>query len=390
MYDFETLKPRRGIGAEKWAGLEELGAEDPNLVPLSVADMEFSAAPRIQEAMGNAASFGVYGYTAADATYRAAVCGWMDRRHGWRVEPEWMFQTYGVLPGINLAIHALTRPGDGVIIQPPVYPPFRKVIENTGRTACLNPLVLTGSGYEMDFDALERLATQPEVKLLLLCSPHNPVGRVWRREELQRVADLCSWHGVTVFSDEIHADFIHPGHIYIPFATLEGESPRRSITGTAASKTFNLAGLSTANIIVPNAALRKALRAKEVGYTGEFTNYFGLTATRVAYESCGDWLDALLPVIRGNYEYCKASLAEKFPSLSVSPLEGTYLLWADFNSLGLDEESLTRFFERARLFLSAGGAFGVEGEGFRRFNLACPRRCLVDAMARLSAAAKQL
>lgn len=389
MYDFTTFKPRRGIGAEKWSTFERQNVDNPDLAPYSIADMEFLVAPEITAALKEAADYGVYGYTMATDAYREAVCAWMDRRHGWVVEPTWMFQTYGVVPAMNLAVHALTEPGDGVIIQPPVYPPFRAVVAATGRRVLENPLRLVDGRYVMDLEGFEALARRPEAKVFFLCSPHNPVGRVWTRAELQALADICAANGVTVFSDEIHADFIHPGSVHTPFAALDGPAARGCIVGTSASKSFNLAGLVTANIIVPDPDLRGKLTGKIVGYTGEFTNYIGLTATRAAYEQGAPWLEALLAVIRGNYEYCKEFLAEKFPSVVVYPLEGTYLLWADFSSLGLEAAELERFMTEHQLYLDEGYIFGPGGAGFERINLACPRQCLAAAMERLDAAAAE-
>lgn len=389
MYDFTTFKPRRGIGAEKWSTFERQAVDNPDLAPYSIADMEFPAAPEITAALKEAADFGIYGYTVADSSYRDAVCAWMDRRHGWAVEPTWIFQTYGVVPAMNLALHALTAPGDAVIIQPPVYPPFRAVVTSTGRRVLENPLRVKDGRYEMDLEGLEALACRSEAKVFFLCSPHNPVGRVWTRRELQAAADICAANGVTVFSDEIHADFVHPGSVHTPFAALDGPAARECIVGTSASKSFNLAGLVTANIIVSDPDLRARLTGKVVGYTGEYTNYFGLAATRAAYEQGEPWLEALLEVIRGNYEYCKNFMAEKFPSVTVYPLEGTYLLWADFNSLGLEPAELERFMVEHQLYLDEGYIFGTGGAGFERINLACPRQCLTAAMERLDAAAAE-
>ena len=293
------------------------------------------------------------------------------------------------IPAMNLALHALTAPGDAVIIQPPVYPPFRAVVTSTGRRVLENPLRVKDGRYEMDLEGLEALARRSEAKVFFLCSPHNPVGRVWTRRELQAAADICAANGVTVFSDEIHADFVHPGSVHIPFAALDGPAARECIVGTSASKSFNLAGLVTANIIVSDPDLRARLTGKVVGYTGEYTNYFGLAATRAAYEQGEPWLEALLEVIRGNYDYCKNFMAEKFPSVTVYPLEGTYLLWADFNSLGLEPAELERFMVEHQLYLDEGYLFGTGGAGFERINLACPRQCLTAAMERLDAAAAE-
>ncbi len=361
------------------------------VVPLSIADMEFVAPPEITGALHRAADFGVFGYTMADEGYEEAVCGWMERRHNWSIRPEWIVNTFGVTHAILQAIHTFTEEGDGIIIQPPIYPPFRSCVEKAGRRVAENPLLVTGAGYEMDYDGLEALASRSDVKMLLLCSPHNPAGRVWRREELLRVSEICRKNGVLVFSDEIHFDFIHPPHIHTVYASLDEETAQNCIVGTSASKSFNLAGLATANVIIPNGKLRKAFQDKTGGFTGEYNSYFGLCATRAAYEEGEGWLDELLPVIRRNAQVTRDFLAAFFPSVKVSPLEGTYLIWADFRSLGLSLREQKRFMvEEARLWLGEGTIYGKEGAGFERINLALPTIYLESALHRLEEAAKRM
>lgn len=389
MYDFETARRRAGIGAEKWDMMTGLTGYVPeNMVPFSIADMEFLTAPEIMDALRQAVEFGEYGYTIADEGYRAAVCGWFARRHGWAVRPEWMVQTYGVVSAMLFALYAFTKPGDKVIYQPPVYGPFRRSIEQTGRVAAPNPLVVKDGRYEMDFDGLEALVSQGDAAMLMLCSPHNPTGRVWTRAELERVSDLCLRHGVLVFSDEIHCDFVYAPHVHIPYATLSAQAAEHCVVGTSASKTFNLAGLANSNILIPNAELRERFAQSVAAHAGEYTNYFGPTATRAAYEKGAPWLEELKTVLWGNYEYCKEFLQKKFPSVKVYPLEGTYLLWADFRSLGLEPKALEEFMlHQAGLCLDEGYIFGAGGEGFERINLACPRRYLETAMEQLDRAA---
>lgn len=388
MYDFSTWHRRVGIGAEKWDAIERAGITDPDVVPFSVADMEWETAPEIQQELAEKALYGCYGYTVANEEYQQAVQKWMRIRHSWDIDLDWMVQSYGVVPAIGTAIQSFTRPGDGVLIQTPVYPPFRNVPASLGREVVDNPLKLSGGRYEMDFDDLEAKAARPNVKMLVLCSPHNPVGRVWTRTELERVADICVRHQVMVFSDEIHFDFIHAGHSHTVYATLNEACRDNCIIGTAASKTFSLAGLSTSNIIIPNPELRKAFSAMQLTTSGFFNNYFGLAATKTAYELGESWLEAMLAEVAGNFEYVRSYLAEKFPSVSVSDLEGTYLMWADFRSFGLSPRELDEFFRKdALLFLNAGDMFGPSGEGFQRINLACPRHCLETAMDRLDRAA---
>lgn len=389
MYDFETARRREGIGAEKWNMMAELTGPVPrDMVPFSIADMEFLAAPEIMEALRQAVEFGEYGYTVADERYQAAVCGWFARRHGWAVQPDWLVQTYGVVPAMLFALYAFTQPGEKIIYQPPVYGPFRRSIEQTGRIAVANPLLEKNGRYEMDFEGLEALASQPDATMLMLCSPHNPTGRVWTREELERVAEICLRHGVLVFSDEIHCDFVYAPHVHTPYAALSEEAAAHCVVGTAASKTFNLAGLATSNLIIPNPALRERLIQSVAVHAGQYINYFGLAATRAAYEQGAPWLEELKAVLQENYEYCKKFLQKKFPSVKVYPMEGTYLLWADFRSLGLGPKALEDFMlHKAGLCLDEGCIFGTEGEGYERINLACPRRYLETAMEQLDRAA---
>ena len=388
MYDFETLRQRRDGSAEKWNGMLRAGVDDPEVVPFSVADMEFLAAPEILEVLEEKVSFGVFGYTAPDDGYRQAVCRWMEQRHGWETQPDWQGQTSGVVAAIGIAIRALTQPGDGILIQPPVYPPFRRMVTKNGRTLLENPLKLENGRYTMDFDDLEEKAKG--AKMMLLCSPHNPVGRVWTREELEKVAEICNRHNVLVFSDEIHFDFVFPGHVHTVYATLSETCRENCIVGTAASKSFNLAGLSTSNIIIPNEILRKQFAKQTYLEAGQLNQYFGLAATRAAYEKGAGWLDALILYLKENEKVCRSFFAAHFPDVTVSPLEGTYLLWVDFRSFSLDARSLEEFMTReAKLFLDEGWIFGPQGEGFERINLACPRRYLEAGLERLRQAAEK-
>lgn len=386
-YDFETTRRRENMGASKWEAMKAaVGSVPEDLVPFSVADMEFLSAPCITEALHRAVDFGTYGYTGAHPRYTDAVCRWFATRHNWVVKPEWLVQTYGVVAAMGFALHACTKPGDGIIYQPPVYGPFRRSIEGAGRVAVPNPLKYEKGRYEMDLDHLETLCAREDVTMLMLCSPHNPTGRVWSRAELEQVADITLRHNVLVFADEIHSDFVYAPHVHTPFATLSEEAAQNCIVGTAASKTFNLAGLSTSNIVIPNEELRAAFAAR----AGHFVNYFGLAAVTAAYEEGAPWLDELKEVLRGNYEYCKQFLAEKFPSVTVVPMEGTYLLWADFRSLGLTVGELEEFMtKKAMLNLDEGYIFGEGGGGFERIVLACPRRYVEAAMERLDKAAEE-
>jgi putative C-S lyase len=353
--------------------------------------MEIPVAPEIQEELHRQVDFGIYGYTIPDERYTQAVTGWFRRRHNWEIDPSWMVQSYGVVTAIGAATMAFTQLGEAVIVQSPVYYPFTGVPSRLGRTVLRNTLREENGVYEMDFDQLEELAARPEAKLMLLCSPHNPIGRVWNREELEKVAEICLRHDVLVFADEIHCDFVYPGHTHIPFATLSEEVANHCIIGTAASKSFNLAGLSTSNIIIPNEQLRKTFSKTLSANAGMFNNYFGLAATRAAYEKGAAWLDGLLEHIQGNYQYVKTFLAEHLPQTVVAPLEGTYLMWVDFSYLEFTPEARKQFMtQEAGLYLDEGEMFGDEGEGWERINLACPRKALEDAMHRLQAAVERL
>ena len=390
IYDFETTRRRENMGMGKWeAAKAALGGVPEDLVPFSVADMEFVTAPCIVQALHQAVDFANYGYCGPHDRFNAAVCSWFKTRHNWEVKPQWFTQTYGVVTAMTCALLGCTKEGDSVIYQPPTYPPFKRSIEFAGRKAVANPLICREGRYEMDFDGLEALCAREDVTMLMLCSPHNPTGRVWTRAELERVAQICLRHSVTVFSDEIHSDFIHAPHVHTPFASLSPEAAAITVTGTAPSKTFNLAGLATSNIIIPNETLRAGFRDAADRYAGHFMNYFGIAATTAAYEQGGPWLDELLTVLQGNYDYCKEFLAEKFPSVTVSPMEGTYLLWADFRSLGLSDKDLEAFLCKAGLHVNQGYTFGEQGSGFIRMVLACPRRYLTAALERLDRAAAE-
>jgi cysteine-S-conjugate beta-lyase len=389
-YDFDTLVPRFNMGSGKWQALASAGCQEADVVPFSVADMEFRVAPPIEKALHDLVHFGIYGYTFATDDYRRAVCSWMSRRHGWTVQPEWLVQTYGVVPAIILAVHALTDPGDGVIIQTPVYHPFRMAVEGNSRRVVYNPLKIENGRFTMDFSDLRAKAKDPGTKLLLLCSPHNPIGRVWSREELDELGCICLENGVVVFSDEIHFDIVYKPNRHTVFATLSDACQQNCLIGTAASKSFNLAGLSTSNIIIANPDLRAAFTRQVSKDAGMFNNPFGLTATRVAYE-CGDaWLDELVGYLDGNKRLCETFIRENLPVIKVFDLEGTYLLWLDCRGLGLDKQELERFMnDEAKLFFSEGHVFGSEGTGFERVNIACPRHALQKGLERLHEAVKR-
>lgn len=377
--------PRVGMEAEKW-DLMGRGL-DPSVVPLSVADMEFLSPPQIIAALEETARFGMWGYTGWGDRYYNALHGWMLARHGVEISRDWVVRVNGVVQGLGAAVRAFTRPGEAVLIQPPVYPPFFRCVRDNGRILAESPLKRTDSGYEMDFEDLERQLARPEVTAMLLCSPHNPVGRVWTEGELRRLAQLCLEHHVLVISDEIHSDLAQKDHPHTVFAALGEAHARNCVMGTAASKTFSLAGLCCANMLVPDPAKKRALEAEVLRSGCTTHSTFGTVALEVGYTQCTPWLDELLDYVRGNYEYLRDFLARHFPALWLSPLEGTYLAWIDFAALEPDQEKRSRFLkEDARLFLSHGAPFGAPT--FERMNLACARSVLAAALDRLCSAAR--
>lgn len=387
-YDFETQVDRSRMGSTKWEGMKRRCPEvAPGVVPFTIADMELKTAPELAEGLKAFLDEAVLGYTVPTPDYLGAVCGWMARRHGWIIQPDWIQGSPGVVAGFFAAIQALTAPGDGVIIQTPVYRPFFSAIRKTGRTLAGNPLVLAGGRYQIDFDHLEALARDPRNKVLLFCSPHNPVGRVWTPAELARVGEICLRHGVLIISDEIHFDLVMPGHRHTVFATLAPELASRMIVCTSPSKTFNLAGLNTSSLVIADPGLRAAFRAQVEGNGFSSLGILGYKACELAYTRCEPWLDGLLALVHGNHLALAAFLRERAPRVRAFDLEGTYLQWLDFRALGVAPDALEEVLRRdAQVFFEEGRVFGEDGAGFERMNLACPARTLLEALERLAGA----
>jgi len=385
-FDFDTLYDRGSGGNAKW---DRRTAEEKQkgYVPLSIADMEFLPAPCIKRAVLKAAE-GIYGYTDPETRYFDAVVNWMNARHNMDIAPEEVVCYYGVVPALFTAVRAFTEPGDKIIIQTPVYFPFETVVSRQGRELARNPLIESNGQYAMDYAHLESLARDPKAKLLILCSPHNPVGRVWTRAELTRLGEICAENNVLVISDEIHADIVFSGR-HTAFSTLDERIARRSVILTSTSKSFNLAGLQLANVIIPDGDLRNTFK-RQVDIDG-YSNisHFGYAATIAAYNEGAEWLDALIAYLRENIEFFTSFIARVFPSAVISPLEGTYLPWVNFKCLGLDPKQLEYFMRvEAGLFLDEGYLFGTGGEGYERFNIALPRAELRKALDRLEAAGR--
>lgn len=389
-YDFATYIPRGEQGSSKWLDMKRKKPDVPeDVVPFSVADMEFKTAPEIIRGLQDYLPKTVLGYTQETEAYLAAVCGWMARRHGWKVRPEWVVTSPGVVTALALCVKAFTQPGDGVIVMTPVYYPFYRVVRGTGRTLQENGLVRENGRYGIDFEGLEALAREKETRMLILCSPHNPVGRVWTKEELVRVGEICARHGVLVVSDEIHNDLIMPGYFHTVFSQAGSGFAEHTVVCTAPSKTFNLAGMQTSNIIIENEALRKRfLQEKRANAVMEL-NALGYKACEIAYTKCEGWLDELLGVVDENRALVERFLDERLPPACAAPLEGTYLQWLDFRWMGLSIERLEERMHAENLFFDEGYIFGAAGAGFERLNLACPKSVLEKALVRLEKAVRQ-
>jgi len=384
MYDFDTLPDRRGTASLKWDFGGRIVGRD-GLLPLWVADMDFAAPPFIAEAISRRAAHGVFGYTLEPESYFEAAREWLRVRHGWDVQREWMLATPGVVQTISAALLAGSHPGDRIVIQPPVYYPFALRIKANGRQVAENPLVLDGDRYRMDFDGLER-ELERGARMLVLCSPHNPGGRAWSREELDRVAELCSRHGAVIVSDEIHADLVLPdasARRHVPIASASAGAARLAITCVSATKTFNLAGLGGSLAIAGDPDLRRRLHDALEAQCGGTANCFAAAAAEAAWRQGSAWVDAMLAYVAGNLTYLCDRLARELPGTRVLPLEATYLAWIDLRRLGLSDDEVRRRLLDAGVWLDEGRKFGRGGEGFQRLNLACPRAVLsraVDAM----------
>lgn len=370
-YDFDKTIDRRATNSYKWDSATE------GVLPMWVADMDFRTAPAIIDALQKRVAHGIFGYTRVPDAYYDAVTSWFSRRHGWDIDREWIIYTSGVVPAVSAVIKALTVPGDKVIVQTPVYNCFFSSIRNNGCEIVSNPLRRTADTYEMDFDALERCAADPRAKVMLLCNPHNPAGRVWTPDELTRLGNICLRNGVTVVADEIHCELVYQGFKYTPFASLSDAFLHRSVTCVSPSKAFNIAGLQIANIVAFDNDLRsridKAININEVCDV----NPFGVAATIAAYNEGEEWLNQLVDYLHGNYEAMAEFCRRELPEFPITRLEGTYLVWMDCSSLGMLSDALEHaLLDDARLWLNAGTMYGAEGEGYIRWNIACPRSAI--------------
>ncbi|MDG4850018.1 MalY/PatB family protein [Peribacillus frigoritolerans] len=379
-YNFDQVICRLGTDCEKWDDRKnQFGVED--VTPMWVADMDFQSPNPVIEALRQRAEHGVFGYGLRSDSYFESIVNWLNRRHQWSVKKEWITHSPGVIPALSLSIQSFTKQGDKIMIQPPVYHHFARVIQAAGREVVTNPLVLKNGHYSIDFDDLEAKIDE-KVKMFILCSPHNPVGRVWSKDELTRLGQICRKHKILVVADEIHCDFVYHTHTHIPFASISEEFANHSITCIAPSKTFNLMGVQTSSIIIPNRQLRDRFNQELHTLSIGSPNIFGAVALEAAYRYGEEWLDQVLDYLQGNLEYSLSYFRKNIPEINVIQPEGTYLVWLDCRDLRFSDKELNDFMlQSARVAMNQGQIFGKEGEGFMRLNIACPRSMLQNALS---------
>ena len=385
--DFDRVFLRDGSSSLKYdARLSTFGRRD--VLPLWVADMDFASPDVVQRALSERAAHPIYGYSLPSESLYEVLIGWLGARHGWVVAREWIVLCPGVVPSLSAAVMALCQPGDGVIVQPPVYAPFLSAPERTGRKSRLNPLKLEDGRYHFDLDDFERCAADG-ARLLLLCSPHNPVGRVWHKQELQALLEICQHYGVTVVADEIHADLTYPGSQHVPLAVL-AQNKVKVVTAVAPSKTFNIPGLGLSALIVPDTSDRAAIgKAFDILHVST-ANPFSLAAFEAAYRAGAPWLDDLLAYLATTRDFVRDFVQQHLPRIKLIEPEGTYLLWLDCRALGLDDQQLKQFFvQKAGVGLSPGVLFGAQGSGFMRMNIGAPRSIIAQALENIACALQE-
>ncbi|MCL2772822.1 MAG: pyridoxal phosphate-dependent aminotransferase [Oscillospiraceae bacterium] len=387
-YNFDEIIERKNTNSLKYDFAAERGKPE-GLIPLWVADMDFRTAPCVTETLIKSAKHSVFGYseTKKDGDYFKTVRKWFAEKFDFEIKPEWLVKVPGVVYAICNTIKAFTETGDGVLIQTPVYYPFKESIEANGRQTVTNPLMYIDGRYAIDFGDFENKITKNNVRLFILCSPHNPVGRVWSKEELTKMGDICLKHSVIVVSDEIHCDFVYNGYKHTVFGAISEQFLQNSIICTSPSKTFNLAGLQIANIFIADSNLRKKFKKETVKTGYSQLNAMGLVSCQAAYENGGEWVDELIKYIEKNYKYVKDFISVNLPKLRMSELEETYLIWLDLNAYDLSDPELERVIvDKAGVWVDEGAMFGSEGKGFIRINIACPLVVLIEAFNRLKKA----
>ncbi|MCP3967388.1 MAG: putative C-S lyase [Lentisphaerae bacterium] len=386
--DFNKIIDRENTKSVKYDGREMTFGRD-DVLPMWILDMDFAAPEEVTKSFKKRLDHGIYGYTMLDSDCRESVCNWIKNRHNWQISPAWLSLTPGVVPGVNMAIQAFSKPGDGVIVQPPVYYPFFAAVENNDRRLLYNPLQINNGRLEIDFENLEQQASK--AKIFLFCSPHNPGGSVWSEEELERIAEICLKHDLTIISDEIHADIVFPPAKHIPTASISPETAARTITFMSASKTFNLAGLSTAYAVTSNPVMREAFNSTEAKLQVGYCNLFGIIGLEAAYKHGQKWYEKMLSYVKANIDFTVNYFEQNLPQIKPLKPQATYLLWLDCRELKLSQSALLSLFvNKARVGLSDGTIFGPGGEGFMRMNLACARSTVEKALGQIKQAVDNL
>jgi cysteine-S-conjugate beta-lyase len=395
-YDFDQIWNRKNTDSAKWGSLERMFGSD-DVIPMWVADMDFPVAQPILDALKNRVEHPFYGYTFPDAGVTEAVVERMRMKFNWEIDPEWIVYTPGVIPALNVAIRAITHPSDGIILQEPAYFPFFSAVNSSGCHIQNNQVTQVGNLYEMDYDDLEKkLSIEPGMrgpnrnKAIIFCNPHNPIGRLWTRDEVSRMGEIVIGSGGVVIADEIHCEILMKGYKHTPFATISEEFAQNSITCMSPSKTFNLPGLEISTIIIPNRKLRDEFTSTRAGILPN-PNLFGYVALEAGYRYGDEWLEQVLDYLQGNLDFINDFIGENIPQIKVTEHQGTYLLWLDFRELSLDNESLRTFMrEKAKVGLNEGYTFGESGSGFLRMNFACPRSIVQEALTRIEKAVNTL
>lgn len=387
-YNFDEIVNRRSTDCVKWDSIQDTYG-DEDLLPMWVADMDFKAPPEVLKVISEKVDHGILGYNCQSNSLYDSIINWVKDRYNWEIKKEWIVFTPGVVAGFNFGIRSITEESEGVIIQPPVYPPFFNVVKDMGRKLVQNPLIMDKGNYHINFDELGGLLENS--KLLLFCSPHNPIGKVWTKEELIKLSDLILDKDGYIISDEIHCDLTYKDKQHIMVASLSKEIEQRSITLIAPSKTFNLAGLFTSVAIIPNEEIRQEVVKILNDYSINHFSIFGLIALETAYTSGGTWLDELLDYIESNADYAVGFIEDKIKNIEVKKPDSTFLLWLDCRKLGLDHEDLHDLMvKEGKILLNDGHTFGNEGDGFLRLNIGCPRETLVDGLNRIKKAVDSL
>ena len=384
-YDFDRVVKRRGTTSTKWDYMPGV-PKNNDVLPMWVADMDFMLPQPVIEVLKEKVEHGIYGYTYRSSSYFESITGWFKRRHSWEIKEEWLTHSPGVLPAISLTLLTFTNPGDKIILQPPVYPPFHTVVENNGRKLVYNQLKKQNGLYVMDYQDLER-KIDDQVKMIILCSPHNPGGRVWNEDELLRFGEICLKRNILIISDEIHCDLLFKGYKHTPLASLSEELAQNTITCISASKTFNMGGLTTSANIIPNPQKREFFNNTLENMELDTGNLFGMAAMEAAFGYGDEWLDELLEYLEGNLDYLVKYFKERIPLIKPMIPQGTYLVWLDCRELNLTPPELMNFMiNTAKVRLNDGQTFGPGGEGFLRMNIACPRSTLEEGLKRIEEA----